>query len=77
MRETMKTAVIVTNQHHGPTPIIYVSMNGGKVFIPGDGTTFIIDFDELQICGVGGGRTPMTKAEAAAWNADFGLWFVS
>jgi hypothetical protein len=80
----MKTAIICTNQHRedGPTPIFKCSAVGGKVTFLGASENvhdpdFIVDFSKETIQGHWGGRLTMTKEEAAAFGADFGLWFSS
>ena len=80
----MKTAVICTNQHHedGPTPIFMCQANTGKATCVGDhgkvtDPDFIFDFDKETILGHWGGRTTMTKDEARAFGANFGMWFDS
>jgi hypothetical protein len=80
----MKTAIICTNQHHedGPTPIFRCRAFTGIATCVGDRNRindpdFIIDFDKETIQGHWGGRMTMTKDEARAFGADFGLWFDS
>jgi hypothetical protein len=80
----MKTAIICTNQNHedGPTPIFRGRAHAGIVAVIGDcgsihDPDFIIDFDKETIQGHWGGFIMMTKSEARAFGADFGLWFSS
>ena len=79
----MKTAIICTNQHHedGPTPIFRCRAHSGLITLCQRGflhnPDFVIDFDDETIQGHWGFRTTMTKAEARAFGADFGLWFDS
>ena len=77
----MKTAVIVTNQHHvdGATPIFKASAYDGKAYLLGDSgmIDFIIDFEGEVVRGWWGMCKPMTTNEALRFGANFGLWFES